>query len=589
MKRHALLLIVCAFAASSCGKKKLSGDEFGKLTEEFVYSTLALSPVSATASGYHAHQGKALDELLDDYSAAGLAAQKKHWADWKQRLAGVDQTALDAQAKADLELMDTTLRQGELELDVLQAYKHNPTVYVELIGNALFTPYSVSYAPEEARWKQITARLKAVPALLDAAQKNLVDSNPVWTRVAGEEMEGNLALVEQLFPAKIPAGLKGAYDEAAKPAAAAMRAYVEKLKNLKDTGAEGWRLGGEQYARKFALQVDAGVTPDQLLADAEAELTAVRKEMFIGSIDLHVKYYPTHRDPVDVNLIVGETLKKIAEKHAKPADYFAAAEKSLAETREFLKTHEKQLVGLPGRDNLKLIETPEFMRGVYGVGGFSPAPALEPQLGAFYWLTPMGKDWPAERVESKLREYNDFGLRLLTIHEAIPGHYVQFEYAGAVEPKARRVLRSVFGSGPYVEGWAVYSTEAMLDAGYLNKDPELRLTFQKQLLRAIANTILDIKMHTKGMTDAEAMKLMTERTFQEKQEAEAKLQRAKLSSCQLPTYFAGYRAWKALRAALKEQQGEKFDAGLFHRKALEAGALPMETLSRVLGLEKKQD
>jgi len=117
----------------------------------------------------------------------------------------------------------------------------------------------------------------------------------------------------------------------------------------------------------------------------------------------------------------------------------------------------------------------------------------------------------------------------------------------------------------------------------------LRLTFQKQLLRAIANTILDIKMHTKGMTDAEAMKLMVERTFQEKQEAEAKLQRAKLSSCQLPTYFAGYRAWKALRAALKEQQGEKFDAGSFHRKALEAGALPMETLSRVLGLEKKQE
>jgi uncharacterized protein (DUF885 family) len=330
--------------------------------------------------------------------------------------------------------------------------------------------------------------------------------------------------------------------------------------------------------------VGSDVTPEQLLADAEAQLREIRRKMFMDSLPLHQQYYPTHRDPVDLNLIVRETLDRIATRHVAAADYFAEAEKTLAETRSFMKSHEDRIVKMPGQDNLKLIETPEYMRGVYGVGGFSPAPALQPELGAFYWLTPIPKDWPKERVDSKLREYNDYGLRILTIHEAIPGHYVQLEYANAIQPKSRRLLRSVFGSGPYVEGWAVYATDVMIREGFMDKSPELQLTVQKQLLRAIANTILDIRLQTGNMTEAEAMKLMVEQTFQEKEEATAKYQRARLNSCQLPTYFAGYRAWKELRAAAEKKDGAQFNAGEFHRKALEAGALPMPVLRRLLGL-----
>ena len=142
---------------------------------------------------------------------------------------------------------------------------------------------------------------------------------------------------------------------------------------------------------------------------------------------------------------------------------------------------------LEPRSNLQVIETPEFMRGIYAVGGFNPAPALEPQLGAFYWITPIPQTWKPERVESKLREYNFYNLKLLTIHEAMPGHYVQFEYANDMQPQSRRLLRSVFGNNPYVEGWAQYATQVMLDSGFLNNSPELRLTFQKQELRVLAN------------------------------------------------------------------------------------------------------
>ncbi len=181
-----------------------------------------------------------------------------------------------------------------------------------------------------------------------------------------------------------------------------------------------------------------------------------------------------------------------------------------------------------------------------------------------------------------MREYNYYGLKLLTIHEAMPGHYVQLEYANDVEPKSRRALRAIFGSGPYVEGWAVYATETMLDEGYLDGSPELRLTFLKQQLRMIANAILDVRMQTMGMTDEQAMDLMLNKGFQEKEEATGKLRRAKLSSTQLPTYFVGWGDWHRLKALCKQQSGGEFRLSSFHSNALKQSAVPLPALARLM-------
>jgi uncharacterized protein (DUF885 family) len=222
------------------------------------------------------------------------------------------------------------------------------------------------------------------------------------------------------------------------------------------------------------------------------------------------------------------------------------------------------------------------MRGIYAVGGFAAAPALEPHLGAFYWITPIPPDWNQQRIDSKLREYNFYKLKLLTIHEAMPGHYVQLEYANDVQPQTRRILRAVYGNGPYVEGWAQYATEMMLDHGFLDNSPELRLTFLKEELRVLANAILDIRLHMLGMTDQEALDLMENRTFQEHEEATAKLQRAKLSSCQLPTYLVGWRDWVRLREHHRKHKGADFDLRAFNDSALKAGAVPLPVLARLM-------
>ena len=185
-------------------------------------------------------------------------------------------------------------------------------------------------------------------------------------------------------------------------------------------------------------------------------------------------------------------------------------------------------------------------------------------------------------MESKLREYNFYNLRLLVIHEAMPGHYVQGEFANALLPKQRGVLRAVFSNGANVEGWAQYITQVMLDEGFLDNAPELRLTLLKQELRVDANAILDIRLQTNRMTDDQAMELMETRTFQEHEEAVAKLQRAKLSSTQLPMYFAGWRDWLKVREMVKKSKGAAFTLHDFHDQALREGAVPLGVLGRLL-------
>ena len=572
MPKNGLLIVIAVFL-SGCGGRP-AVQNVSQWTEEFVYSTLGFSPVAATGAGYHQHQGVALDGLLDDFSTPAMEAQAKFYREFQKRLSALKPDQLAPEDRADCDMLRDQTSLYLLELDTIQSYKHNPTVYVELIGNALFTPYTQEYAPKPQRYRHIIARLGGIPALLEQARKNLTDAPEVWNMVAQQENEGNIGLVDKTLRAGAPEETKADYERAAAPALEALKQFTQFLKNDLAKRTSDWRLGKERYAAKFRYALGTDRPVEDVLAAAEADVKTVRKQMWDLALPLHTKMYPGHRDPADINLIVGEVLQRIAEKHSTPASYFADARRDLEEARQFVKT--KNLLPLPARDNLQVIETPEFMRGIYAVGGFNPAPALEPQLGAFYWLTPIPKNWPKQRIDSKLREYNFFGLKLLTIHEAMPGHYVQFEYANDVQPQSRRLLRGVYGNGPYVEGWAVYATELLLDEGYLNGSPELRLTFLKQVLRLLANTIIDIRLQTAGMTDQECLDLMTQRTFQENEEATAKLQRAKLSSCQLPTYYVGWRGWQKIRRATTLPLAE------FHKRALQEGAVPLPVLERLL-------
>jgi uncharacterized protein (DUF885 family) len=579
------LAIIAVPLVAGCALSQ-NKSSFAELEEEFVYTTLSFSPVAATSAGYHRHQGVNLDEQLDDFGAASVERQKRFYKGMRARLAEAGRPQeLSPEERADAAVMRNQIELALLELETIQSYRHNPTSYVELIGNALFNPLVLEFAPKTERLRDIIARTEKIPAFLEQAKANLADSPEIWTNVAGEENQGNIDLLERSLPAVMPRELRGEFDRAAKTALAALRGFQDYLKNdLAKRNHADWRLGRENYQRKFRHTLATDVSPEQVLGEAESDLKKVRAQML--ELARNVKLPGSHKisgdfSPHDAeNRVISEVLDQIAGRHATPETYMADAKRDLAEARAFVKS--KNLLTLPLRGNLQVIETPEFMRGIYAVGGFSPAPALEPQLGAFYWVTPIPKSWPPERIESKLREYNFYHLKLLTIHEAMPGHYVQGEFADDIEPKSRRVLRALWGSGTYVEGWAVYAEQLMLDEGYLDHAPELRLTFQKEMLRVLANTILDVRLQTMGMTDRQALDLMERETFQETEEANAKLQRAKLSSCQLPTYFVGWRDWLRVRDAYQRMKGPAFSLREFHDRALKPGAVPLPALAQLL-------
>jgi uncharacterized protein (DUF885 family) len=581
--------LVCALGvvllAGSCNRN--SPSQFAKLSDEFVYTTLSFSPSSATAAGLHQYQGQNLDDLLDDVSAAALDKQQKFYTDFRQRLSGFSSDALSAQERADLTIMQDQISLALLELDEIHNSLHNPAAYVETLGNALFSPYVLEYAPQPARFGNIIARLQKVPLFLDQAATNLISAPDIWTKVAIEENEGNIELVDKTIRAKAPSELRDSYDRAAASALQAMRKFQDFLKTrLSARNDADWRLGRDRYLKKFRYVMESGVEAENVLAGAEADLDRVRARMLDLALPLHHTMFPGHKDHAELsgedrqNKIIGEVLDKIAERHSTRESYLDDARQDLAEARAFVA--EKHLLTLPTRANLQVIPTPEFMRGAYAVGGFSPAPALEPQLGAFYWVTPIDPAWPKERAESKLREYNFYKLKLLTTHEAMPGHYVQFEIADDVQPNSRRVLRAVYGNGSYVEGWAQYATQTMLDEGFLNHSPEMALTFAKEELRVLANAIMDVRLHMLDMTDQQALDLMEKKTFQEAEEATAKLQRAKLSSCQLPTYFVGWRGWLRVRGEYQKSRSGAYRLAEFNDKALQQGAVPLAVLGQLL-------
>jgi uncharacterized protein (DUF885 family) len=578
--RPAIACALFALASLGCGGGDNSQVTFDKLVAEYTHTTLSFSPVAATAAGYHFHNGAYLNEALDDFDSNGLKKQRQFFEDFRGRLAKVDLAALTPEDRADYDLIHDNLTLQLAELTTLESYKHNPTLYVELVGNALFTPFVLEYATMEERYKHIIARLQKIPALLGQARQNLVDSPEVWTRVAMRENDGNHDMIVKTLLPNCPKSALPAFERAAADVLHTLDDFTRWMDTDLIKRTSDWRLGTDKYAIKFGPALGLGQTPRQVLADAEAELQKTREEMVAAARPLYAKMFAGAALPGDASQLIAAVLGKIALEHGKAATYFDDARRDLDDVRKFIQA--KGFVALPGQDNLKIIETPVFMRGIYAVGGFNPAPPLLPHLGAFYWLTPFPASVEPARTESKLREYNFYGLKLLTIHEALPGHYLQFEYANRVAPDTRRLLRAVFGNNPYVEGWAVYATKLMIEQGYLNHDPKLLLTWHKQYMRAVANAILDIRMQTGDMTDQQAMELMVKQTFQETEEATAKLQRVKLSSTQLPTYFTGYRGWIRLREKASRQRGGALDLAKFHELALKTGAVPMPALERIV-------
>jgi hypothetical protein len=220
-----------ANAASANAKAASTDGQFDQLVDDFVLGTLALSPTTATGFGYHVHHGASLDDMVDDFSPAGIAASRSLLHDIEARIARLDTASLDAEQRADIDIMRNALGASHLELDEIQSYRHNPTSYVELLGNGLYTPYVLQYAPAPDRYRHIINRLNKIPELIRQAETNLQDSPEVWNRVARDENTGNIGLINTTLRDACPTGERMRYDQAAAAAIAALQGFNHWLED----------------------------------------------------------------------------------------------------------------------------------------------------------------------------------------------------------------------------------------------------------------------------------------------------------------------------------------------------------------------
>ena len=296
--------------------------------------------------------------------------------------------------------------------------------------------------------------------------------------------------------------------------------------------------------------------------------------MFEAAIELYPKYFGSKLPPKDRQEVIEDVLKKVSIEHPKADNFVDTVRKQIPELTAFIK--EKDLLTLDESRPLIIRETPVYQRGFAGASVDSPG-LFDPQGDTFYNVTPLD-DMSGKQQESYLREYNNYTLQILNIHEALPGHYVQMIYRN----KSKSVVKSIFGNNPMTEGWAVYTERMMLEEGYGNNSMELWLMYYKWFLRVVTNTILDYEIHNKNLSRAEAMKLMTKGAFQEQSEAEGKWHRATVSQVQLTSYFAGFAEIYSLREEMKEKKGDRFNLKEFHETFLSFGSSPIREIRKLM-------
>ncbi len=516
--------------------------EFAARVDAFFDEYFALEPTDATGAGNHAY-----DDRWPDVSAAGRAARLAFIGHWEAAFGAFGDDVLDVDEQVDRDLLLGVLGSYRFNEEELREDAWSPMAWVYLIGQGFFGLVAREFAPLAERLASIAARAEGLPAVTAAAAETLVGhaGRPVdrfHTETALDQWPGMIGVVDEAIDAGDAAAAAGDQAVAAvlprlraarTLAAAALDDLERRLRDevLPRTAGEG-RLGPELFAAKMAHTMhDPAMTPERIRERAEREFAAVRAEMIRIAREIAPAWLGDRPVPEADADVVRAVLAAVAIDHPKADELLDFCRAELGRIEAFCR--ETDLVGLAD-EPLEIGWTPVFLRAFGGAMLSSPGP-LEKGQKAIFSITPIPEDWTPEQAESSLREDNARMLRLLTIHEAVPGHYLQGVYAN----RCPSVARSLFGSGVFAEGWAVYVTQVMMDVGYGADDPALLLTHWKYYLRAVVNAMIDVGIHTAGMTEDEAVGLMIDGGFQEEAAARAKYNRARLSSTQLSTYFVG--------------------------------------------------
>lgn len=573
-----LFLIFSITVAQSSADK-----QFEDLAKRYLDEFPTLGPVGATSLGDHR-----FDHLVNQVSSEARAERVAFNKKYIEALEIIPKGKLSRAYQVDAALLDNRLRSGIWRIEELQEWSWNPLRYTALAGGAIYSLMAREFAPVEERLMNVADRLEQFPRMYAQIRETIIPERvpKIHAETAVKQNKGVLSILDNLVvPQKNK--LKKRYRkqlnkamETARNENAKHQKWLEEEVLPKANG--NFRIGPKLYDRKLAFTLQTPLTRYQILEKAESELVKTRSHMYDIAKSVYKGMHPYTEFPevpteayqqAVIRAALEEAYREIPDKEG----IIDFARSSIRIAEDFVK--EAEILTLPS-DPVEIIIMPEFRRGVTLAYCDSPGP-LETGLKTFYAVSPLPEEWTEKQVHSYLREYNQRSVHNLTIHEAMPGHFVQLAHSN----RYPSTLRAVLSSGVFIEGWAVYVERVFLEEGFLDHDPLMQLIILKWYLRAIANAMIDQKIHAGGMSYDEAMELMIEDTFQEEREAAAKWIRAQLTSAQLSTYFVGFLEHYSLREEVQKRRGAKFVLKDYHDEELSFGSPPVQFV-RALMLEE---
>jgi len=587
MTRRLLLLLALASALqpliAPAADRSSADAAFEALSASVVSEFGRYAPVYATALGDHRFDAK-----LDDFGPEGRAQALAFAREKLAALERIEHAELSRANRVDAAMLENELRGQVWSSERYQGWAWDPLVYTQLSGQALYGLLARDFAPFPERARSLTGRLEQLPRFLAQARVNLVPARvpAIHAETAVKQNPGLLSLVDELVVPRLgelPPPDRARLEAAIGAAREAVNAHQQWLEKELLPNAKGeFRIGRELYDEKLAFALLSPLSRAEIRRRAEAEVVTTRAQMYLAAKQAlegrpDAPPMPATPTPAQQQAVIAAALElAYAVRPAREA-VVDTARRTLAEATEFVRR--KDFVTMPD-EPLEIILMPEFQRGIAVAYCDSPGP-LDKGQRTFYAVSPIPEDWTAPQVDSFLREYNERSIANLSIHEAMPGHYLQIAHSN----RHPSVLRAMLSSGSFVEGWAVYTERVMHEQGFRADDPLMRLVQLKWYLRAVTNAIIDSAIHVDGMTREEAMKLMVETGFQEEREAAGKWVRAQLTSAQLSTYFVGYQEHADLRAEVERRDGAKFDLKRYHDGVLSFGSPPVR-YARALLLEE---
>ena len=567
--------IIGLFLTFSVTVAQSSADkQFEDLAKRYLDESPALGPVGATSLGDHR-----FDHLVNQVSSEARGERVAFNKKYIEKLEIIPKRELSRAYQVDAALLDNRLRSGIWRIEELQEWSWNPLRYTGLAGGAIYSLMAREFAPVEERLINVAGRLEQFPRMYAQIRETIIPERvpKIHAETAVKQNKGVLSILDNLVVPQKNKLKKRHRKQLNKAIETARKENAKHQKWLEEEvlpKANGnFRIGPKLYDRKLAFTLQTPLTRQQILEKAESELVKTRSHMYDIAKSVYKGMHPYTEFPevptevyqqAVIRAVLEEAYREIPDKDG----IIDFARSSIRIAEDFVK--EAEILTLPS-DPVEIIIMPEFRRGVTLAYCDSPGP-LETGLKTFYAVSPLPEEWTEKQVHSYLREYNQRSVHNLTIHEAMPGHFVQLAHSN----RYPSTLRAVLSSGVFIEGWAVYVERVFLEEGFLDYDPLMQLIILKWYLRAIANAMIDQKIHAGDMSYDEAMELMIEDTFQEEREAAAKWIRAQLTSAQLSTYFVGFLEHYSLREEVQKRRGAKFVLKDYHDEELSFGSPPVQ-------------